>query len=680
MHRYARTTFLAVLSLFAIAAAARPQQPQPGELPWFIQLGQRVARVRDRMPFENRVVLVPDEATFLQEIALWRAGRSALDKDPATRDRKLGCWPVLIEDDVFTPMFLRAYKPARVIRRLEKAPPLTDADSVREAVRKAIFSCWFADADSTGGDRAIFAREDHTPPGMVAYSAKDPAYVAAAALGAAEGLIPVEIDGEFGTPNGAMDQNQFNQLAEAIRSAFAGSGMEYRRLGDELDTLALCIATAQRAVLDLPPAQQPAAPGMPPIKPGEPVAVTDALCRNDDGSRFAVCGAIFGSSARAAYMAMCSVFLQRNMLWCVDSYTAAPQLGSYGFSPIVPVLQETGLTHQVLQGPDAELAAWRSRMMTGWNCDMLFLNSSGNADFFDLCPPTGAMNPNRGGPGDIPVLDRPLALSMIHSWSLLASDERETIGGRWLDSGVYAYVGSVHEPYLFAFVPPAMQLERLVNLTPFLVAARQFDGPFAVPWRVDTLGDPLMVCSVPRSWNPPDRIDPTPMLPGYEDALIRCTERLRACKDDADGAASMAAMRDLARLDRDDVAVKLWQICSDKAWSARVAPFALDPLFARRERQAFLVAYGRTAAPTDRQRDMLWQLWGPQLDQLKDPQQVELFANAVRKSWPSMDWQRLRGPMTSAVGLQATRAAMLRAVESTRNEQHRAAMQALLAK
>jgi hypothetical protein len=35
--------------------------------------------------------------------------------------------------------------------------------------------------------------------------------------------------------------------------------------------------------------------------------------------------------------------------------------------------------------------------------------------------------------------------------------------------------------------------------------------------------------------------------------------------------------------------------------------------------------------------------------------------------------------MTSAVGSQATRAAMLRAAESTRNEQHRAAMQALLA-
>jgi hypothetical protein len=648
MLRRARNVVMAALATLVIAAAAVPQQP--AELPWFILLGQRVAKVRERMPFENRVVLVPDEATFLEEVSLWRAGRSALDKDPATRDRRQGCWPVLIEDDVFTPLFIRAYKPAKVIRRTSKAPPLADAQAIRDAVRKAIFSCWFADADATGGDRAIFARQDHTPPGLVAFSTKDPGYLAAAALGAADGLIPVEIQGDFGGPNASMDKARFGELSEAIRTAFAGSGMEYRRLGDELDTLALCMATAQRAVLDLPEGQRPSLPGMPPIKPEDPVAVTDALCRNDDGTRYAVCGAIFGSPARCAYMAMCSVFLSRNTLWCMDSYASSPQFATYGFTPIVPVLQETGLTHRVIQGAEIGLDRWRSLMMTGWECDMLFLNSSGNPDFFDLCPPTGAMNPDRGGPGDIPALHRPLALSMIHSWSLQTPDERETIGGRWLDSGVYAYVGSVHEPYLFAFLPPAAQLERLVNLTPFLVAARQFDGPFAMPWRVDTLGDPLMICGVPRGWNPPERLKPTPMVPGQEDAVAKCASLLRAADTDADGQASLAAMRELARLARDEVAVKFWQNCKDRSWSARVAPLALDPLFARREQQEFLVAYGRTAAPSD------------------------------RKSWPSMDWERLRGPMTSAMGGQATRAAMLRSMESTPNPQHRAAMQALLAK
>ena len=657
---------------------AQVPQAQVRDLPWFMRLGQRVATVRNRMPSEDRVVLVPDEATFLDEIGKWRAGRSVLDTDPARRTLVQGCWPVLIEDDVYTPMFLRAFKPAKVIRRTEKAPPLADAEAVKKAVRKAIMDAWFIDQGSMGDDRARFAREDHVPAGLVAYAPDDPAFVAAAALGAAEGLIPVEIEGDFGTPNTPIDQARFSQLADAIRSAFAATGMEYRRLGDELDTLALCRVTAHRAVVELPADQRPSAPGMPAVNPADPVAVTDALCRNDDGSRYAVCGAIFGPAPRAAYMAMCSVFLPRTTLWCVDSYTEGPQFSSYGFAQVAPVLKQTQLAHRIYQGREADLDSWRAWLETGFECDMLFMNSSGNADFFDLGVPGGAAARNRGGPGDIPVLDRPLALSMIHSWSLMAPDERETIGGRWLDAGVYAYVGSVHEPFLPAFMPPSLQLERLINLTPFLVAARQFDGPFSKPWRVDTLGDPLMICGVPAGWKPPARLPPTPSVPGQEDALARCRKLLAACKGDADGQASLLAMQELARLGKDDVAIQLWSLCEDKPWSARVAPYALAPLFTMRDPRGFMAAYGRTAAPTPRQRDMLWHLWGRRVSQLGDPAQLELLAGAVRKSWPSMDWERLRGPMTSAMSPQVVRSAMLRSAQGTANQQHRQALEALL--
>ena len=674
---------IAVAASFAsiVAVAWARQDAAPAafrDVPWFMRLGQRVAKVRDRVPFEDRVVLVPDEATFLDEISKWRAGRSVLDTAPANRDRVQGCWPVLIEDEVFTPLFLRAYKPAKVIRRTEKAPPLADAAAVRTAVRKAIFDCWFSPPDATGDDRARFAREDHTPAGLVAYSPKDPAFVAAAALGAADGLIPVEIEGDFGKPNDTIDQARFTPLAEGIRAAFAGTGMEYRRLGDELDTIALCLGTAQRVVLDLPVDQRPAAPGMPAVNPADPVAMTDALCRNDDGSRFGVCGGIFGSAPRAAYMAMCSVFLPRTTLWCVDSYAEGPQFSSYGFAPVAPILTQAGVAHRVFQGRAADIGSWRTWLMTGFECDMLFVNSSGNGDFFDLGVPGGTGGKSRGGPGDIPVLDRPLALNMIHSWSLVAPDERETVGGRWLESGVYGYVGSVHEPFLPAFMPPSLQLERLVNLTPFLVAGRHFDGPFSRTWRIDTLGDPLMICGVPEGWKLPPRVAPTPIVPGQEDAVAACGRLLAACKGDGDGQASMLAMQELARLGKDEIAVQLWKLCSDKPWSVRVAPFALGPLFNQREQEAFLNAYGRTPTPTARQRDMLWQLWGPQVGQLSDPAQLELFAGAVRKSWPSMDWERLKGPMGAALGTQVVRSAMLRTAQGTQNEQHRKAMEELL--
>ncbi|MBV5345446.1 MAG: hypothetical protein JZU63_07910, partial [Rhodoferax sp.] len=57
------------------------------------------------------MVLVKDEASFLDEISHWRLEAR---------------WPVLIEDDIFTPQFIRAFKPAQVLRRIEKAPNVDD--------------------------------------------------------------------------------------------------------------------------------------------------------------------------------------------------------------------------------------------------------------------------------------------------------------------------------------------------------------------------------------------------------------------------------------------------------------------------------------------------------------------------------------------------------------------------
>jgi len=70
----------------------------------------------------------------------------------------------------------------------------------------------------------------------------------------------------------------------------------------------------------------------------------------------------------------------------------------------------------------------------------------------------------------------------IHSWSAVTPDDRNTVGGRWLSNGVYAYVGSVDEPYVQAFVTP----HHLQILTPFLIAARQ----------IGTLGKLLLLVSV----------------------------------------------------------------------------------------------------------------------------------------------------------------------------------------
>jgi hypothetical protein len=309
---------------------------------------------------------------------------------------------------------------------------------------------------------------------------------------------------------------------------------------------------------------------------------------------------------------------------------------------------------------------------------MLFMNTSGNADFFDLGVPGQTTAANRGGPGDIPVLSRPLALHMIHSFSLQQAANRETLGGRWLDAGAYAYVGSVHEPYLPAFVPPRQVLERLINAVPFAVAARQWDGPFALPWRVQVLGDPLMLCAAPKGIPTAERIPPTPMLPGEVDVFAACKTALERTKNDRDGTATAQAIRELVHAGRDQVAAQLWQISATQPWAARVAPSVLEPLFRQRDPDAFLKAYALTAEPTPRQRDMLWQLWGDRLDRLKDPESFLLLERGVRTAWSSMDWQRLMPAMSKVCGAPRARAALLKAIDSTQNPQQRAALQDLL--
>lgn len=89
---------------------------------------------------------------------------------------------------------------------------------------------------------------------------------------------------------------------------------------------------------------------------------------------------------------------------------------------------------------------------------------------------------------------------MIHSWSAAAPDDTNTVAGRWLENGAYAYVGSVNEPFLSAFIPPKLMVDRLKRGAPFLIAARQLESP---PWKVATIGDPLMSITTPRPRIPP---------------------------------------------------------------------------------------------------------------------------------------------------------------------------------
>ena len=628
--------------------------------PWCVELGLRVAGVEAKIPTLDRVVLVKDEASFLDEISHWRLEAR---------------WPVLIEDDILAPQFIRAFKPAQVLRRVEKAPNVDDPAVLKAAIENAVSSAWNTTTPKNSPLEAITA-QTYTPPGIAIMDTSDPAWVAGVALAAGRGLVPVFIPGNFGGANDVLAADQFDKLSKAVDQCFVSTGLSYGQLGDALDGAVLCKTTAQKTILNVSDALRPSARGMPAINPADPVAVTDALCRNTDGSRYAFCGAMFGTSTYCAYAAMSSLFLSRNSIGAFNSYQSA-DFAKYGFTELAQKLPESGYTTKIWTGTTAHILDWRQMLSHGFDCDVLFLNSSGNSDFFELGTPGKTPMKERAAPGDIPILSKPLVLHMIHSWSLTAPMSHASIGGRWLESGVYAYVGSVQEPYLPAFSPPAEIMARCVNFVPYLIASRVWEGPFALPWRVATLGDPFMLIQAPKSFTPSARKAPPPPVPGQEEVLANCKKLLVQSKEDKEGTASIAALRELIQLGEDKSATQFWSLCAVKSFAPRVAPFALEPLFRQRNANQFLTAYRMVDQPTPRANDMLWQLWGDQLVEINDGDTILLFQKAVRSPWAVNDWRRLMPALSRIMSVDSARGELLKAAAKEQDLNQKKSLQEL---
>ena len=68
-----RTCILVAAAALAVPAPASAQVPvaQGSEPHWGITLGQRVLAVRRALPVVDQVVLVPDAATYLDELSRW---------------------------------------------------------------------------------------------------------------------------------------------------------------------------------------------------------------------------------------------------------------------------------------------------------------------------------------------------------------------------------------------------------------------------------------------------------------------------------------------------------------------------------------------------------------------------------------------------------------------------------
>ena len=426
-------------------------QPYSQRQHFSTQTGLQIANLRAKIPTIDRIVLVPDEVTFLAAIEHWSLK---------------GRWPILIEDDQYTPMFMRRFHPDQVIRLPSVATPLAKGQKFRQRLQKATAMAWSpAKGESLP---QTWKRLGWQPPGVVITREGDPAWAAAVSLAADRGQPLVFLDADFGSANGTINPAQWQLLQTNVQQAVAGTGYAYANLGDEIDTVTI--------VRQLAVKYQPTAAAK------ELLAVTDGLARHPDGKRWAIVGWIYGSSVRALYQAMCSIFLSQETALLYNSYPQDGVWGYYGMDTPAERLSKIGFDVKLIHRPQASVENWRDITKNGLDFDLIFVNTKGPPSSFNLGDGDASVE-------DVPILNIPAVVHFIHSWSAVAPDDRKTVGGRWLSQGAYAYVGSVDEPYVQAFVPPELMVNRLQISTPFLIAARQIE---AAPWKITTIGDPLM--------------------------------------------------------------------------------------------------------------------------------------------------------------------------------------------
>jgi len=492
-----------------MAAGQRLPEPTPPEsspiraedLPPPIRLGARVATVRAQIPVISAVVLVPDSAAYITAVGSWTLGAR---------------FPVLIDDGSWgakesIARFARAFKPERVVRFSGGAALPEGEGALRAAVEGAASAAW--ECAEPGKLAEHWKKMGFAPPGVVVAHPSDPAWTGALALAAGHGQPLVWLNARpFGT--GLADwypAEKLDELTVALQTELGKMPWKWDEIGDEIDAVTLCQNGPVKVTVGA-------------VSQTTTYAVSDALGRSPGvlaltardpkrAARWAWAGQVIGNESQAAYVAMCSLFLSPERAWLFDGYEDSPPWNGWDATPAASLLQRAGIPALLDDGARQGIEDWRKRgagrprggdpgvearrglagsllaNRRGVEASLIFVNTSGNAEFFDL-------KPGQGRPDDVPVLSIPAAVHFVHSWSATSPGNRDTVGGRWLERGAFAYMGSVYEPYLQAFVPTSLVSQRLLVAAPFGAAVRLEN---AEPWKVAVIGDPLYVVARPVS-------------------------------------------------------------------------------------------------------------------------------------------------------------------------------------
>lgn len=585
------------------------------DLAWPVRIGVKTQVLRANIPTVDMVMLVPDEATFVVALNHWSmAGR----------------WPILIEDDYFSAMFIRSFKPQQVLRMdsVENEILISNSQNFKDKIWHTIGNAWRSDPDDTylAGDIDSEADTDASiptiqdkvkarwvdlkwePPGVVITSINDPAWPGAVALAADRGQ-PIEfLDKRYARPDATLPPETFDDLANEIEKLVVNIGYEYQNLGDCIDTVTVVLNIASKYRMAANTQSSNSRSNNQPVI----LATTDGLGRNKNGQRWAIAGMIHGTAKQAVYKAMCAIFLEHNSALMYNSYPDKDSWSAYAMDTATAKLQTGGLTVEHIKQPEAGVNNWLSLAPQGLERNLIMVNTKGQKNFIELD------GTERVYAQDMPILNYPAAVYFIHSWSAFAPDDRNTVAGRWLDHGAYAFVGSVHEPYLSGFVPPSVLVDRLLASIPFLVAARKLDN--SPPWKINTFGDPLMTIVHPKENK---RVNPEPFIKYVgENKIIDLQSELARLTKQAQIDGNWTAVIQTAKLlGRDDLAVRIARVILNNKEAGDINPESAfevtGPFFRQGQDFSTFILYlnivknasfagNETIKLTDIHMDMLW--------------------------------------------------------------------------
>jgi hypothetical protein len=400
----------------------------------------------------DMVCLVPDVPTFFEAISVWD---------------ETHFFPILIDDVELSFKFIRAFRPARIVRYPRKAAPIPPG-GLWNAAAGAVARSWSNAAASPRGE-TVPRSLGPTPPGAVISHASSPMLAGAVALAAGrfQPLLRWETTRHF---SDQPSREEALRLAEGLESTVSDTIAACKTLGDDCDFLTLAGDWPYRYH----------------DKRG-PAAFDDLVGRNRTATshpRWALAGRLLGDPTASVYRAMCSLFLTADSALLLNAYTNPNSPWSeYRLTEAADRLApRTRVT--LREGERASLTDWHRVFDPRNRFGLLMINTNGEPSLFHL----------PGGPGvtsDIPPSE-PTAILIIHSFSAEDPTDPETIAGRWLANGAFAYFGAVNEPYLQGFRAPA-QVAGLIEADLPLAAAgwRTSAEPYGRPWRLVYLGDPL---------------------------------------------------------------------------------------------------------------------------------------------------------------------------------------------